>query len=858
MRFFGFLLFTILGLNLFSQSDVDESGLPIIENFSSKEYKGHPQNFAITQDKRGVIFIGNANGVLEYDGKRWSLVSLEPSIAYSASYIKDRVWVGIDDDFGFLDAGAKGELNYRSVYQAQADSNENFGPVWKIHNDVNSGKVFFQSDFIIFELDGEEIHEYSSEELITASFLSKGVVYAQIEGVGLTRLMDQKFIPIKGNGLIRSADVRGIVKLSSKKSLLFTANQGMYELDFDPYGYIHKVSESTLRINEFLIEKDIEHVQVIDNKTLAISMYGKGFIVLKNLETITHSINRESGLRDDVIKAFFMDQQDNLWISLENGISKVELNYPITKFDRDLGLEGTVMKTLRFSNKIYAAGFEGIYVLNRKHDEDYNQDRFAFEQFFPEQSWDMSLFESEDTVVVACLNEEVIEFTSDGRVNSILECYPWVAQQSQFHDSILYIGQDPGFALMERKGSSWDLLGELEGIEEPIDQVFEENDRTLWLGTRSYGIYRVKGLKKSSEGLEYEDLTYFSTEAGLPEGEIKALRFKERLIFSTAVGIYTLNEKEEFELDQSFSQRTQESFIYRLALAPDNKLWAIIPSDNETRFGPFVEQEELQLWSTPFNPISSEMIYSIFFDGDSVVWFSGPEGIFRYDASISYDYHQDFSTLIRKVSVNNDSLVFGGNYTETEGQIIATQPELAILEMPHDINSFSFEFAAQAEAAPEKQEYSYYLEGFSTSWSKWKNEAKAVFTNLKPGEYNFQVKAKNIFEHESTIANYRFSIAKPWWETPWYYLGQTLFFIILIVLTISLNRGGGDNKFAEIVALITIITVFEFIIMFIEPMFEKYTGGVPVFQLAMNILLALSLNPAEAFIRRRLAKKKES
>lgn len=37
-----------------------------------------------------------------------------------------------------------------------------------------------------------------------------------------------------------------------------------------------------------------------------------------------------------------------------------------------------------------------------------------------------------------------------------------------------------------------------------------------------------------------------------------------------------------------------------------------------------------------------------------------------------------------------------------------------------------------------------------------------------------------------------------------------------------------------------------------------YLGGVPVFQLAMNILLALSLNPAEAFIRRRLAKKKES
>ncbi len=71
-----------------------------------------------------------------------------------------------------------------------------------------------------------------------------------------------------------------------------------------------------------------------------------------------------------------------------------------------------------------------------------------------------------------------------------------------------------------------------------------------------------------------------------------------------------------------------------------------------------------------------------------------------------------------------------------------------------------------------------------------------------------------------------------------------------------LNRGEGQSKFAEIVALITIITVFEFLIMIVEPMFEEYTGGVPVFQLAMNILLALSLNPAEAFIRKQLKKTK--
>jgi len=48
-----------------------ETGLPFLRNFLPKEYGFHPQNWVITQDSRGIMFIANTAGLLEYDGVTW-------------------------------------------------------------------------------------------------------------------------------------------------------------------------------------------------------------------------------------------------------------------------------------------------------------------------------------------------------------------------------------------------------------------------------------------------------------------------------------------------------------------------------------------------------------------------------------------------------------------------------------------------------------------------------------------------------------------------------------------------------------------------------------------------------------------
>src|SRR5215510_16210222 len=76
-----------------------EAGLPFLRNYAPKDYGQQARNWVVAQDARGVIYIGNNDGVLIYDGARWQTVRV-PN--YSAVYSLD---VGAS---GTVYVGAKG------------------------------------------------------------------------------------------------------------------------------------------------------------------------------------------------------------------------------------------------------------------------------------------------------------------------------------------------------------------------------------------------------------------------------------------------------------------------------------------------------------------------------------------------------------------------------------------------------------------------------------------------------------------------------------------------------------------------------------------------------------------------------
>jgi len=128
-------------------TNINEIGIPVIKNYTPKEYGAHNQNWAIVQDKRGVMYFGNTDGLLEYDGVSWRLIAiphdLVRSLAVSNETENGVIYIGGIDEFGYLAPDKSGTLEYNSLKQFLPKTENNIGSIRNIL--VNSDGVYFQT-----------------------------------------------------------------------------------------------------------------------------------------------------------------------------------------------------------------------------------------------------------------------------------------------------------------------------------------------------------------------------------------------------------------------------------------------------------------------------------------------------------------------------------------------------------------------------------------------------------------------------------------------------------------------------------------------------------------------------------------
>ncbi|MCM5528311.1 hybrid sensor histidine kinase/response regulator transcription factor [Parasegetibacter sp. NRK P23] len=96
--------------------------------------------------------------------------------------------------------------------------------------------------------------------------------------------------------------------------------------------------------------------------------------------------------------------------------------------------------------------------------------------------------------------------------------------------------------------------------------------------------------------------------------------------------------------------------------------------------------------------------------------------------------------------------------------------------------NLEIEFAALDFTNPDECDYWYYLKGFDKKWSRAGRTNSAVFTNLDPGEYEFQVKAVNTNEGWTTqTASVKLFVKPPFWRTNLAYVCYVLLAAALIL-----------------------------------------------------------------------------
>ncbi|HKG67396.1 MAG TPA: hypothetical protein VKA92_00910, partial [Segetibacter sp.] len=82
-------------------------GLPDIINYTKEDYNAGTRNGDIVQDKNGIIYFANNEGLISFDGTYWKTYSLPNKTMVRSVVIgsDDRIYAGGQNEMGYFSPG---------------------------------------------------------------------------------------------------------------------------------------------------------------------------------------------------------------------------------------------------------------------------------------------------------------------------------------------------------------------------------------------------------------------------------------------------------------------------------------------------------------------------------------------------------------------------------------------------------------------------------------------------------------------------------------------------------------------------------------------------------------------------------
>src|SRR3954454_19151854 len=285
---FGALL--LLTLDLRAAETGAEAGTFFSQNYSPKIYGAEPQNWAAVQDHRGVMYFGNTDGVLEFDGQKWRKIPLPNASTVRSLAVGDdgMVYVGGQREFGFLKPDSSGTLQYVSLMNRVEDKDRAFNDVWTTLN-TRQGVVFssYKRLFRWSPKAGMEVWKHSKD--LGLAFLVDGFPYLAKDGDGLYRLAGESLEPVPGGKAFQhSVALRGIFRFAG--SIAVATADTLYMQDGEVFKEYRGDASSLLRSSV------IYTCFPLSNGDLAIGTWHGGLILLDANGKLLRVIGRDAGV----------------------------------------------------------------------------------------------------------------------------------------------------------------------------------------------------------------------------------------------------------------------------------------------------------------------------------------------------------------------------------------------------------------------------------------------------------------------------------------------------------------------------------------------------------------------------------
>ncbi|MDX1530507.1 MAG: hypothetical protein R3362_03185, partial [Rhodothermales bacterium] len=442
------LLLWILASTAALSQAPEEAGRPwYAHRYSPEEHGLHDQNWAVAQGPRDLLYAANRNGVLEFDGEEWRAIAIPNELARSMVARPDgTVFVGGVGEVGYLAPDPLGFTRYVSLLDAVPEEDRAFADVWTTH--ATSDGVFFQSFSHLLRWDGERMHLWRSDSRFHKAFTARDTVYVREEGVGLLRVDGDRLLPIAGGERFADERVDAVLPQGERRLLIAARGSGFWLWEDGHWAPFPTEADSYFR------DHRLYHGALLRDGTYAFTTISGKVVLVDQAGRVRRALGEDVGLSpDDFILHAMQDRQGGLWLALNDGLLRVDAPTPLTVFDDDSGLEGTVYDVIRHRGRLYAATARGLFRLEPASTAAglRGAPRFARVEEVGPQAW--AALSTDDGLLVA--TSEGIVRLHEGGVERISEEKVFVLVHSDVHEGRIYAGMKEGLAVLERRGGAW-------------------------------------------------------------------------------------------------------------------------------------------------------------------------------------------------------------------------------------------------------------------------------------------------------------------------------------------------------------------------------------------------------------------
>jgi hypothetical protein len=532
-----FLIFSLSGLLLFpgngALGGTGDRGYKYSRNYTPKEYDCAPQNWCVLQGRQGIIYVGNQDDFLEYDGVSWRYTDIpNQSVRSLAIDTTGTLYLGGNNEIGFLTPNSKGELQYVSLVKHLDEAKRSFGTVWRTHSTPEG--IYFRTSKFLFRWNAKpgRFDAWEPVSEFRASFTCNGTYFIHQPNLGLMHIVRNSLEMIPGGERFAGFRICMMVPYDAKKVLVGTRSNGFYLYDG------RDITPFPIEVDDKIKEMILSHGIRLSSRPgeFALATLKGGLFIIDYRGKLKHIFNTDSGLQDKNVKYVYEDFQGNLWLALGKGISKIEYNSPFSIYDDRSHLPGLVLSVVRYRTQLYAGTTGGLYLLEAPN---------KFREV-PEISTNCWFLLSSADALLAATSQGVFQLGDKDNPNRLWQITPgnsYILVPSRQDPGRIWVGTREGLVSLYLKKDRWVEEYRFKNITQEIRTLAEDQKGNLWLGIRGPGVLYVDF--SAPKDSFHPDLTpaRYDISYGLPPEEVHVCMATGHIIFATEQGIFRFDEK---------------------------------------------------------------------------------------------------------------------------------------------------------------------------------------------------------------------------------------------------------------------------------------------------------------------------